>query len=665
MIRTEKDSAIYLWPVITAFVAFCVGYIHHQWFYPLEFQGDAASMHVLAKAIMDEGSLLPTDFSYGNQLVFLRSSPFIALASLVGFTGYKAFIFGSSLSIAFWGVVLFLFLSAYFKSRRKGFLFSILLLLPLGPWDSGYVLGEQSHLSNAILSLGLVVSICLHLADKSKLFLIVACVCVFAISSEAPMRGLLVLGPLLISIGLIACLRSILLTALPMVATFLLAYFVNKLLIQSHPISLNYFNTLTFKSSNEILDNLMKTTRETLGNVSSLNTVYGETLSAFGFLVLASGALLIIGYLGFVFAGALNAARLAERKLQDPQCLQKTLNGDRPCLVYLTSVLGVIIGALAVATLNPDSSRHYLWAIFIVKLIIYKWLYDTASRLTTKKSAAILVLAVGLLMSSWLAYLVKFNWNTDRAIESRNFPEVIRDIKRISEKTGIRNIYGEDFWRMMPLNTLIGDMNAQALFLGGGVLHPFSWLTRPSWSCAEGDVLYYLKSGTVDKVIKEKLIDVGGYQVQDDSGYSLWVGPRVWRLPSNANCYESSLIYDGKSFANLPAEVGVLEENTRKTDGRAGFLIFGPYSSFKAGDYQLNVYGSLDMDSSAYVDVVSDKGTVVHARFDIEKDVKGQFLRNAVVHLPASVSDIEVRVWVGDDDSLELFGYSLKPWSNE
>ena len=328
---------------------------------------------------------------------------------------------------------------------------------------------------------------------------------------------------------------------------------------------------------------------------------------------------------------------------------------------HLTAVFGVIIGALAVATLNPDSSRHYLWSIFLVKLFVFKWLYEISSGLVSKKKAAILVLALGVLMSSWFAYLVKFNCNTDRAINSRNFSEVIVDIKEISERTGIINIYGEDFWRMMPLNTLIGNMNAQALLLGGGELHPYSWLTRPSWSCAEGDVLYYLKGGPVDEVIKEKLIHAGGNQVQDSIAYSIWVGPRVWRLPSNADCYESSLVYEGKSFANLPGTVGVLEKNARKTDGKAGALVFGPYASIKAGNYELNVYGSSDFVGGAYVDVVSDKGRLVYGRFNIEKDAKGKLLRNAVVHLTAGVSDIEVRVWVGEHDSLELVGYSLKP----
>ncbi|AEC21722.1 hypothetical protein PT7_3182 [Pusillimonas sp. T7-7] len=662
MIHIEKDSANYLWPVFTAIIVFCIGYIHHRWFFPFEFDGDAASMHVLAKAILDEGSLLPADFNYGNQVVFLRSSPFIALASLVGFTDYKAFVFGSSLSIAFWGVVLYLFLSAYFNSNTKGFFFSILLLLPLGNWDSDFVLGQQSHLSNAILSLGTVVSIWLYITNKSKLFLIAACVCLFTMSSEAPIRGLLILAPILISLVLISGLKKTILAALPIGLTFILAYFANKLLINIRPISWNFFNTIIFKSSNQILDNLITTTRETLGGISSLNIIAGEPLSVLGFFVLAAALLLTAGYLGFVFFGLLNTTKMVATKQQIPLRIQNITNGDRLCLVQLTAVFGLIVGSLAVATLNPDSSRHYLWAIFLAKLFVFKWLYNIASEFVTKKMAAILVLTLGLLMSSWFAYLVKFNWDPDKAIKSKSIAEAIQDIKEISDKTGIKNIYGENFWRMMPLNTLISNMNSQALVLANGGLHIFSWLTRPSWSCAKGDALYYLKSGSVDEAIKERLIDAGGNQVKDGNGYSLWVGPRVWQVPSNAGCYESSLVYGGKSFANLPAAVGVLQKNTKKTDGKAGFLVFGPYASLGAGDYELNLYGFSDFVGSAYLDVVSNKGRMVHGRFVVGKDVNGELLHKAAVHLPANVADIEVRVWVGEHDSLELVGYSLKPY---
>jgi hypothetical protein len=121
------------------------------------------------------------------------------------------------------------------------------------------------------------------------------------------------------------------------------------------------------------------------------------------------------------------------------------------------------------------------------------------------------------------------------------------------------------------------------------------------------------------------------------------------------------LSYEGSSFGSLPATVGILKDSRRVTEKKAGYLVFGPYSSFKNGYYELSVFGASDFISGAYVDIVSEKGGLVHARFNLEGSEKGFLLKKVSVHIPVNVSDIEVRVWVGDDDKLELRGYTLKP----
>jgi hypothetical protein len=551
MMRIKKEKLDYLLPFAVALIAFAIGYIHHEWFYPLYFNGDAAALHVLAKTIIDEGSLLPGDFSYGNQLVFLRSSPFIALASLGGLADYKAFVVGSALSIAFWSVVLHWFLSAYFQSQKKSLLFTTLLIIPLGGWDVDLLLGQQSHLSNAVLALGTIVSFHRHLLEKNNFFLIVGCFCLFLMSSEAPIRGLLVLAPALIAIALTANLRSLIAVSFCTISTFFASYILNKSLIKFHPISIDHFNTLTIKSSNEFFANILKTTIETAGAVSSLNEVSGAKLSVLGLVVFTAGMLLVTAYFSFIFAGALKAARLGSIKLANPSQLQSYSGENDADLISLTAILGVIIGAFAVSAINPDSSRHYLWAIFLVKFTIFISLYDVASRVIKNIWAGIFVLSGTLVMSSWFANLVVHDWNTEKYISARNLPEEVRQIRRISEQTGIHNIYGEDFWRMMPLNTVLHDINAQALLLSGSDLQIYSWLTRPSWSCVAGDVLYFVKNGPVDKVIEEKLKGVGGARVHNGGGYSLWTGPRVWQIPLTAGCHVSSLAFDNNS--QLPA----------------------------------------------------------------------------------------------------------------
>ena len=642
-------------------VGFCVGYIHHRWFFPLYFNGDASSMQVLASAIFDENSFLPADFSYGNQLVFLRSSQFIVLALMFGQSGYKAFILGSSLSIAFWAIVLYFFLSEYFNSEKKGLLFSSLLLIPLGYWDVDYVLGQQSHLSNVVLALGIVVSTYRYILDKSNYFICVGCACLFVMSLEAPMRGLLVLAPLLVAIALMSNTRVFLVVAIYTASAFILAYFANKLLVESHPLSINYFDTLTFKSSNDFFANFINTSGEAVGNISSWNSVAGKQLGAIRFIVYSFGIIVVIAYFVFIFDTASKAIRLGLIKLSTPQHLQSFSSEYLAGFVSLTAVLGVAFGIFAVSGLNPDTSRHYLWAIFLVKFCLFIALYDASSMLIGKMWAGTFVFVICLVLSSWLASLVVHDWNTVRAIKNKNYSEAVLAVERIAKETGIRYIYGEDFWRMMPLNTLLENINAQALVLGGGELRPYSWLTRPSWSCVEGTVLYYLRDGPVDKAIETKLMKIRGAKIHDGNSYSIWSGPPVWQIPPTASCSGLSLNVDDDFLLKLPSTVGFVENGIRITSDQSGFLVYGPYSPLKAGSYYLNVYGASKALSGAYVDVASSGGQIVHARFDILQSSVGFLLSDAVVQLPADVSDIEVRVWVNEKTVIYLSGYSLKP----
>jgi len=672
MSSTGKSDR-YLWAVFTCFLAFCIGFIHHKWFFPLVFDfppvfddgaaGDAAAMQILAKAILDQGSLLPADFSYGNQLVFLRSSPFIALAFILGLNGLDAFIIGSSLSIAFWGGVLYLFLSTFLNSNWKGALFSILLLLPLGFWEFDYVLGQQSHLSNVVLSIGLVVSISLYITKKSNLFVIAAAICLFIMSLEAPIRGLLVLGPMFAALLFAGNLRKKAIASASLGFAFISAYLFNKLLVQLRPLYLNHFNELSFKSTDEILENLGRNSRETLSNLSSLDVISGDTISLIGFIVFATGLLLLAIYLGFFLYGIFEATKVAKLKFH---------NGSRPadgesvndvCIVRLTSVFGIVIGALAVAALNPDSSRHYLWSVLLAKLLVLKFIFDLLSTYFGRNKAAVILICLAFIMSSWFANLEKHNWNTARAMKNTNSPETAKAISDISKHTGIKNIYGgED---LKPLNILIPNINAQGLDLEDGEVSIFPWLTRPSWSCVEGDVLYYLEDGSVDEEIKKRLVDVGGIQIKNGAGYTLWKGPPVWRPPSTSSCYDSSLKYQGGSFLKLPGKVGVTDGNSRKTDGTPGHLVYGPYSPLRSGHYELSVYGSWDFIDNAYVEVVSNSGNLVHGRFSLGKVATGPLLLKEVVNLASNVSDIEVRIWVGESDSLKLVGYSLIPYSKQ
>jgi len=125
--------------------------------------------------------------------------------------------------------------------------------------------------------------------------------------------------------------------------------------------------------------------------------------------------------------------------------------------------------------------------------------------------------------------------------------------------------------------------------------------------------------------------------------------------------FNNQLNFRAPAFLELPSQVGHIENVERVSDGRSGFIIYGPYAPVKAGYYRLNVYGSVTELHDAYVDVTSNKGNIVHAKFDFRKPDSKLLVANKIVRISGDIPDIEVRVWVGSRDVLKLSGYSFEP----
>jgi hypothetical protein len=123
--------------------------------------------------------------------------------------------------------------------------------------------------------------------------------------------------------------------------------------------------------------------------------------------------------------------------------------------------------------------------------------------------------------------------------------------------------------------------------------------------------------------------------------------------------YASYLDLKGTEFLNLPTQVGIIENSAKITQSRSGFLVYGPYVPFKSGRYLLSVFGISSQIRGAYVEVVSDKGAKIHAKFGLAEGRDIYLIRNVEVVLLENINDLEVRVWVGEEDQIKLYGYSL------
>lgn len=133
----NKNSILYI--LYAGIISFVIGFINYKWFAHFYFDGDFAAYHTLANVIQNEKNLLVKDFMYGNQLILIRTlSLCIAVIQCFGIFGYDAFLLGASINVSIWGIVLYLFLSYYTTERSKALLLSLVLLVPIGYFDSMY-----------------------------------------------------------------------------------------------------------------------------------------------------------------------------------------------------------------------------------------------------------------------------------------------------------------------------------------------------------------------------------------------------------------------------------------------------------------------------------------------------------------------------------------------
>lgn len=115
--------------------------------------------------------------------------------------------------------------------------------------------------------------------------------------------------------------------------------------------------------------------------------------------------------------------------------------------------------------------------------------------------------------------------------------------------------------------------------------------------------------------------------------------------------------------SRLGTQVGKRTGRDIVCTGQAGYLIFGPYIPLVAGHYRVVIRGALGENSlaGARMDVAVNQGRLILAESALgEPDVDG-----CLVALPISLdepcTDLEVRVWVGDNTDLQISMLEIAP----
>jgi len=114
----------------------------------------------------------------------------------------------------------------------------------------------------------------------------------------------------------------------------------------------------------------------------------------------------------------------------------------------------------------------------------------------------------------------------------------------------------------------------------------------------------------------------------------------------------------------ISSQVGEHSGLSIETDGRAGYLIDGPYQFMKAGEYTLQVMGDVASNgNNVVVDVVWADAEKSYARFQgigKTKLLDDNVLLNETVILDEDVGRLEVRVYVDENVELSIDGYELR-----
>lgn len=113
----------------------------------------------------------------------------------------------------------------------------------------------------------------------------------------------------------------------------------------------------------------------------------------------------------------------------------------------------------------------------------------------------------------------------------------------------------------------------------------------------------------------------------------------------------------------LHTQVGERSGQAMRATGQAGFLVFGPYASFDAGTYQIQLKGKAhNATTGAWMDVSCDKGLKRMSYRDLpEADRCCEWIVTTDLVLNHKVKDLEIRVWVPASAQLTLESIAIEP----
>lgn len=166
-----------------------------------------------------------------------------------------------------------------------------------------------------------------------------------------------------------------------------------------------------------------------------------------------------------------------------------------------------------------------------------------------------------------------------------------------------------------------------------------------------------------DSIIKFKFDNMGYIPIVSLDGVAIYEfnAENEFDVKSLVLCNSLMLEYDKTNIQYLPSTVGILLPGGISSTGVGGYLLYGPFATVGAGEYNLHIYGNLS-SGSVNIKIVSNRGNVEYRQFTLDRsmaNIDGEFSIQRTVIIADAVNDLEVKFLVNEDSAIEIRGYDF------
>ena len=488
------------WIALMVFV-FSTSLLFFYNFYISRIISDTSAHYIYGELIYENFEFFPKDFYYANDIFFLRPHYIIAILLALGITGFKNYALACSFVLAI-GVcaVAYIILRLLKLSFWQACIIAIAVFLPFGYTEYEFILAQQSHLQQTVITLVSTLFLYAAFRTKKEKLLIPTAVGIFLLAWDSPLRSLLLLAAYIWSALLIRIQWSLFFRMTGILSiSFIIGACINKSIdVTIHGVQ----SKLVLAHLSDIAIHLQMLIQNFLSEYLGTEDFAEFPLNAFTCAALLAKSLICIALL-IAFLQSLIKSILMENT-------QKNIDGAD--FVNLVGAIICMCGlCISLITYIDADVRHFLPGIILIKLAICIRIFGslTISKTTQLLAGAVLILALAVVPKIIYKDLQKQDHTSD--IENDDFAHQIRLITEQNNLAIPVTLYGT-FGNIVAFEILMPDLiHTAPITYANDELHIYKWLSRPSRYCLHGSVLIMAESD--DKGLETLIQKLGGLYV--------------------------------------------------------------------------------------------------------------------------------------------------------